>query len=111
MDIHFTARRFKAHQEVRDHALASIKRLDHYYDGIVRSDIILSFEKKPNSVKIAEINVHVNRTILTAKNKSEDFVLSIDLALEKIMRQLDKYKSKIRLKDKRTLRRLKEEQV
>jgi putative sigma-54 modulation protein len=110
MDIHFTARRFKAHQEVRDHALTAIKRLDHYYDGIVRSDIILSFERKPNSVKTAEINVHVDSKVLVAKEKSEDFILSIDMALEKIMRQLDKYKTKVRRKDKRTLRSLKETQ-
>lgn len=111
MDVHFTARRFKAHEEIREHALSSIKKLDHYYDGIVRGDIILSFERKPNSVKTAEINIHVDRTVLNAKEKSDDFVLSIDRALEKIMRQLDKYKTKIRHQDKRTLRKMKESKI
>lgn len=108
MDIHFTARRFKAHQEFRDHALSSLKRLDRYYDGIVRCDVILSFERKPNSIKAAEIILHVNKSVLSAKEKSEDFKKSIDLAVEKVERQLEKYKSKVRRKDKSTLRKLKE---
>lgn len=108
MDIHFTARRFKAHQELRDHALSSLKKLDKYYDGIVRSDVILSYEHNRNSTKIAEINLRVFGVVLTAKEKSEDFYKSLDLAVEKLERQLDRYKTKLRAKDKRTLRKMKE---
>lgn len=110
MDIHVTARRFKAHREVRDYALDSLRRLDKFYDGILRSDIILSFERKPASIKTAEINVHINGMTLTAKEKSDDFTISIDLALEKIIRQLDKVKSKSR-KGNRTIRKMKESVV
>ncbi len=108
MHIHFTARKFKAHSTVREHALDSVKRLDKYYDGIVRSDIILSFERPTNSIKTAEINLHVHGTTLSAKEKTEDFHKSIDLAVEKIERQLEKYKMKLTKKNKKTLRRVKE---
>ena len=108
MDMHFTARRFKAHQDVRDHALSSIKKLDKYYDGIVRADIVLSYEHKPNSTKIAEVMLRVHGTLLTAKEKSDDFHKSIDLCIDKLGRRLDRYKTKLRKKDKRTLRRVKE---
>ena len=107
MDIHFTARRFKAHRDVRDYAMEAIKKLDKYYDGIVRSDIILSFERSMNSVKTAEIVLRVDRTTLSAKEKSEDFVKSLDIAVGKLERQLEKYKTKIRKKDKKTLRSVK----
>jgi len=108
MHIHFTARRFKAHETVRDHAIDSVKRLDKFYDGIVRADIILSYERTLNSLKTAEINLHVHGTVLFAKEKSEDFHKSIDLAVDKLERQLDKYKMKLRKKDKKQLRRVKE---
>lgn len=108
MDMHFTARRFKAHQDVRDHAISAIKKLDKYYDGVVRADIVLSYEHKPNSTKIAEIVLRVHGTLLTAKEKSDEFHKSIDLCIEKLERQLDRYKTKLRQKDKRTLRRVKE---
>jgi len=108
MNVHFTARKFKAHQATKDRAIESVKRLDRYYDGILRTDIILSFERSINSLKMAEINLHVHGAILTAKEKTEDFHKSIDLAVDKLERQLSKYKSKQRAKNKITMRRVKE---
>ena len=111
MDVHMTARQFKAHRTLRDHALASIKRLDKFYDGIVRSDIILSYERKRQSIKVAEIILHVDKSVLSSREKSEDFTKSIDLAIVKLERQLAKHKSKLRQKDKLALRRMKQEVV
>ena len=109
MDIHITARKFKAHREVRDYAIDSLRRLDRYYDGIIRSDIILSFERKPASIKTAEINLRINGSTLTAKEKSDEFTISIDLAIEKLIRRLDKVKAKVR-KTKKAIRKIKESQ-
>ncbi len=108
MDIHFTARRFKPHQDIRDHALTALKKLDKHYDGIVRSDIILSYEGKDPSIKVVEIKAHVLNAVLASKEKSSEFHKSIDMAIEKIERQLDKHKSKQRMKNKKTLRKVKE---
>jgi putative sigma-54 modulation protein len=109
MDIHFTARKFKARDNLKTHAVSELKRLDKFYDGIVRGDIILSYQRSANSLKTAEINLHVHGTILTAKEQSEEFLKSINLAVDKIERQLSKYKTKLQMKDKKTLRRVKEE--
>jgi putative sigma-54 modulation protein len=111
MEIHFTARRFRAHPNVREHAVDAVRKLDRYFDGIRRCDLILGFERTTNSLKWVEINVHVNRTLLTAVEKSDDFHKSIDLAVDKIERQLKKYKSKSRMKDKKKVRRVKSKAV
>jgi putative sigma-54 modulation protein len=108
MDVHITARRFKAHKEIRDYALESIQRLDKFYDGIIRSDVILSFERTTNSIKTAEINIHIQGNTLSAKEKSEDFILSLDRAIEKLIKQLDKVKTKARVR-KQKLPRIKEQ--
>ncbi len=108
METHFTARKFRAHKDVKDQALAAVQRLDKYYDGIVRCDIILSYERKTNSVKTAEINIHVHGATLSATDSSEEFMKSIDLAVVKLERQLAKYKTKLRTKKKGTLRLVKE---
>jgi len=107
MDIHFTARHFKANKELRDYAISSIQKLDRFYDGILRSDIILSYERQRNSVKIVEINLRVHRQVLNVKEKSDDYYKSIDLAIDKLIRQLDKFKSKLHMKDKKLLNRVK----
>ncbi len=109
MEVHFTARKFRARKEVIADAIASVKKLDKYYDGIIRADIILSFERSSQSVKAVEINLHVYGMILSAKEKSEDFHKSIDLAVDKVERQLAKYKTKLHMKNKKALRRVKED--
>ena len=108
MHIHFTARKFRAKNYIKEHAVSTVKKLERFYDGIVRSDIILSYERMSQSVKTAEINLHVHGTLLSAKEKSEDFYKSIDLAIDKLERQLAKYKTKLRMKNKKALRHVKE---
>ena len=107
MDIKLTARRFHAQPETKEHAMNQVGKLDRFFDGIVSADVILSFEGAAKNIKIAEIDLHVHRTVLTAKEKSDDFRKSVDLAAEKLNLQLQKYKSKLRSKDKNKVRALK----
>jgi putative sigma-54 modulation protein len=111
MQVQITARKFKAHQTLRDHATGAVSALPKFYDGIVRGEVVLGFERTSNSVKWAEVTVHVQGNVLIAKESSDDFIKSIDLAVGKIERQLSKYKSRVRVKNKKTLRRVKEDSV
>lgn len=104
MNVTFTARHFRPHADVKQHALDTVKKLGKFYDGIVTANVVLSYERATNSVKTAEINVHVYGTVLTAKVKSEDYRKSIDKAAEKLTLQLEKYKAKLRAKDKSRVR-------
>ncbi len=108
MDINFTARRFRAHPDIKTYAMDEVKKLQKLYDGIVRADVILFYERSTNSLKTAEINLHVHGTMLTAHEKSDDYVKSIDGAMEKLSMQLRKYKSKLRGKDKTKVRTIRE---
>ena len=111
MEVHFTARKFRPRKEIRTDAIASVRKLDKYYDGIMRADIILSYEHSSPTVKAVEINMHVYGMMLSAKEKSEEFGKSIDLAVAKIERQLTKYQTKLHMKNKKALRRVKEDVV
>ena len=107
MHIKFTARRFRARPEVKDHTIAQVEKLERFFDSIVGADVILSFEGAEKNIKIAEINLHVHGSVLTAKEKSDDFRKSIDFAVEKLNMQLEKYKTRLRSKDKNKVRELK----
>lgn len=98
MNVQFTARHFKAHKGLKQYALSQVETLNKYYDGILNGSVILSFEKVKDSVKIAEINLSVYGTKLIATERSEDFYKSIDVAVNKLERQLVRYKSKRRMK-------------
>ncbi len=95
MRTKFTARHFRSHGTLKDYAITSVKKLEKFYDGIISAEVILSFEKPVDSVKIAEINLTVHGRMLTAVEHSEEFIKSIDLAVAKLERQLVKYKAKL----------------
>lgn len=93
MRITITARHFKLSERMKRYAEREVFRLKRYYDGIIDVDIILSWEKK---TRLAEINISVYGTVLTAHERSEDMTKSVDRAVDKLERQLKKYKDRLR---------------
>jgi putative sigma-54 modulation protein len=96
MNVQFTARHFKPHDGIRTYAIDATKRLERVFEGIIDGAVTLSYEKARNSTKIVEVQIKVHGTVLTAEERSEDFIKSIDGALQKIERQLHRYKEKLR---------------
>lgn len=93
MRIEFTARHFKTSQRLKEFAHEQVRRLKKYYDGILDVEIILDYVKQQ---QIAEIIVIVYGQTLKAIEKSDDMYKSITIAVDKLERQLRKYKAKIR---------------
>ena len=106
MNIKVTSRHFKSHDTLSAYAQKSIEELAHFYDGIIKAEVIFSFEKPRNSVKIAELSLSVYGTILTGVGKSEEFEKSIDLAIAKLKTRLKKYKEKLHEKDRKGVRKI-----
>ena len=92
--INITSRHFKAHETLQEYIKSKIENLTRYNEEILHSDVILSFEKTVNSVKICEIIMKLRDKIITAKESSDDFTRAIDKTINKIETQLLKYKDK-----------------
>ncbi len=92
--VNITSRHFKAHETIQDYIQNEIGNLTRYHEDILHADITLSFEKSINSIKNCEIIIKLKDKILTAKESTDDFVKSIDKAVDKIETQLLKYKGK-----------------
>jgi ribosomal subunit interface protein len=91
-----------------DYAEEAVKKFSHFYDGVIKCEVILSYERQRNSVKLAEVIVSVYRSRLAALQKSDDFHKSIDGAVEKVLVQLKKYKDKLHAKDRKQVRQVRE---
>lgn len=97
MKFIFTSRHFKAHDSLKEFAEKEIEKLNRFYDGIMKCEVILSYEKPSNSIKIAEIIVDTNtHSILTAKASTGDFMASMEMAFDKIRSQIKKLKEKLK---------------
>jgi len=110
MNIKITSRHFKSHESLSEYAETSIEELTRFYDGIIKAEVIFSYEKPHESVKIAEISLTVYGQVLTGVGKSEAFEKSIDLAITKIKTRLKKYKEKLHAKDRKGVRRIREKE-
>ncbi len=93
MRITFTARHFKPSGRLKEHAETAVSKLKKYYDGILDIEIILDYIKQQ---QVAELICKVYGTRLAVVEKSEDMYKSIDLAVDKLERQLKRYKDKLR---------------
>lgn len=91
MRINVTARRFKLTEDLKAHAENEVRRLKKYYDDIIDTEVILGWEKKD---RLAEINIKVNGQTLSAHERSEDMHKSVVLAVDKMERQIQKYKGR-----------------
>jgi putative sigma-54 modulation protein len=108
MKITITSRHFKAHQSLNDYAEDAVHHLTKFYDGIVKAEVILQFEKARNSSKVAEINLSVYNAVLTGQASTSDFYKSIDAAAVKLTAQLKKYKDRLHGRNKAMVRKVRE---
>jgi putative sigma-54 modulation protein len=106
MVTHITSRHFKAHDSLVEYSENATEKLSLYFDGILRTDVILSFEKTHKSTKVVEVRASVYNAVLVGVAKTDDFFKSIDGAVDKVLAQLKKYKSKLRNKNRSRVRKV-----
>ena len=87
-------------QEVRDTAERKLARLERHFEKVVDADVDFSEERKRSGLAtiVCRINVHLDgrRTpVLSAHERGADAMSALDLALDKIDRQVVKYKDKV----------------
>jgi putative sigma-54 modulation protein len=79
---------------IREYAEAKVGKLDHYFDGVTSCRVVLSVQ---NNRHVAEVEVHVvKHGVIVSVAESDNLYRSLDLVMNKLPRQLKKYKEKLR---------------
>ncbi len=98
MRIKITARHLKLTDAISDYAKKKLEKAEHYFNNVVSGQVILSVDKYR---QMAEIILHTGHTgsksIFRAKEVSDNLYAAIDLAMDKIDRQLRKIKEKAKI--------------
>jgi putative sigma-54 modulation protein len=94
MRLNLTCRHFKASPKLKDFVEGEVRRLKRYYDGIIECEVILNHEKA--AVEVAELVLKVYGQRLTVVERSDDMKKSVASAVDKLERQLKRYKEKLR---------------
>jgi putative sigma-54 modulation protein len=100
MDVKVQSVHFKADQKLIDFCEKRINKLELFFEGIIGSEVILKLEKgEDQENKVAEIKLSVpSNEYLFAKKQAKSFEEAVDLAVDALRKQLDKYKMKVKSK-------------
>jgi putative sigma-54 modulation protein len=87
-------------QEVRENAERKLARLARHFGKVADAEVDFSEERKRSGLAtiVCRINIHIDgrrAPVLSAHERGADALSALDLALDKIDRQVVKYKEKI----------------
>jgi putative sigma-54 modulation protein len=93
MQLNITFRQFGSSDALRAYAREKVERVNRLLDRAGEAHVVLSLERHLHH---ADITIHSGSWVLRGREKSEDMYASIDLAMDKIERQLRRYKDKLK---------------
>lgn len=92
MQVILTGRNIEVTEALRDYAEKKLSRLDKYFYRPLTAQVTLSAEKGRH---IAEVTVPLDGLVLRGEEASEDMYASIDAIIDKLERQIHKFKTRI----------------
>ncbi len=93
MKIKIAERHTGPSEALRSYVVEKTEALERFFDRIVSVDVVLSVEKER---QIADFHAHLtNRKLISAREESGDMYASIDKAIDRLRRQLVKFKDQL----------------
>jgi len=99
MRVTITGRHLELTDALKTHIEGKLGKFDRLSVKIPEAHVMLDVEKYRHK---AEIILHVNHSILTSKEESDDMYVSVDGAMDKMERMLRRYRTKYSRKHQKT---------
>jgi len=93
MQVSITGRHVELTEPLKNYVRDKLSHLNHSLDHMVNAHVVLSVEKFRQR---AEITIHANGMNIHGCHETEDMYASIDGVVDKINRQLKRYRTKLR---------------
>ncbi len=96
-ELDIQARNMEVTDRINDYIEKKASKLDRFLSAIEETRVELSFEKSARSAAdrhIAQITVRGKNLLLRSEERADDIFAAFDAALDKIQRQIDRYKGK-----------------
>jgi putative sigma-54 modulation protein len=93
MRVSVTARHFDLDDTLKGYIEEKVEHLTRYFDRIDEAHVVLESE---GHRKIADVTVHASRVIVSSEQEADDMRSAVDLAMEKVERQIRRHKDRIR---------------
>jgi len=93
MDIIVTFRHMEPTESLRTYAEDKLSKIKKYLDFPIEAHVVLAVEKFRH---MADVTLSVNGTMIKGVEETEDMYSAIDQVMDKIEKQVKRYRSKIR---------------
>ena len=92
MNINVRGKQIKVTDALKDYVVKRVGKLEKYSDDFIDVQVTLSVEKERQRV---EVTAPLNGFILRGEEETDDMYSSIDLVVDKLERQMEKYRKRI----------------
>jgi putative sigma-54 modulation protein len=93
MNVNVTARHFQLSDQVREHAIQRVGKIEKFGHALFDAHVVLEVEKYR---QIAEVSIHGKMSSFTGKAESNDMIVAIDAACDKVGTQIKKHHDKVK---------------
>ena len=97
LDVQVYGRNVEVTDRIYDYARKKVSKLDRFLNDIEEARIDLAYIKSARSAsdrQVAQITVRGKGYILRAEERSDDVYTALDSAMEKLQRQMERFKGK-----------------
>lgn len=96
MQVLVKGRNFHITPALKEYAEEKIQRVSHYLDSIIKAEVELSVEKnrRIGNGQTAEVTIFTKGPVVRGHESATDMYAAIDLVVEKIERQVKRYKNR-----------------
>lgn len=96
MNVQIQSVKFDADRKLVEFVEHKMDKLDRFVERAIGADIILKLDKDHElGNKVATINLHIPGDDLVAESRGKSFEEAVDLSIEALKRQIDKYKGRL----------------
>lgn len=97
VDVSIFGRNMEITDQIREYVTKKVSKLDRYLTGIDEARVDLAYNKSTRSAadrRTAQITIRGNGFILRSEESADDIYAALDVAVDKIQRQIERFKGK-----------------
>lgn len=95
--VEINTRNIELSDRLRDYVTKKVSRLDRYLDVLEEAKVDLSYAKAARDAsdrQVAQLTIRGKGVLLRAEERTDDLFASVDAVLDKIYRQIERYKGR-----------------
>lgn len=97
VQVNISVKNLDLSERLSDYVTKKVSKLDRYLDILEEAKVDLRYDKAARSANdrhIAQLTVSGKSVVLRAEERTDDIYASVDAVLDKIYRQIDRYKGR-----------------